>query len=334
MIAAMNEAAIRVEGLTKRFGDVDALKGIDFVVPQGTVFGLLGPNGAGKTTAIRILATVLTPTSGKAEVLGYDVARQAAEVRYRIGLAGQFAAVDPNLTGRENLRLIGKLVHLPSREIGPRGAELLERFGLSDAADRPVRTYSGGMRRRLDLAAALVQRPPVLFFDEPTTGLDPQSRAQLWEMTRELVADGTTVLLTTQYMEEADRLSSQIAVINKGEVIAMDTPAALKARMGGTVIEFGLADDGTAELGAKALSRLESHSPEREREMVRLTTDEGPRVLMEALRALDSEGITPVTLTVREPSLDDVFLALTGRHAEEGDAAPTRKARGRKAGAA
>jgi daunorubicin resistance ABC transporter ATP-binding subunit len=316
MIPRMSDTAIRVEGLVKRFGAVVALHGIDFEVPAGTVFGLLGPNGAGKTTAIRILATVLTPDAGTAEVLGFDVARHPDEVRYRIGLAGQYAAVDPNLTGRENLRLIGKLVHLPSSQILPRAGELLERFDLADAADRPVRTYSGGMRRRLDLAAALVQRPPVLFFDEPTTGLDPHSRAELWNMTRELVADGTTVLLTTQYMEEADRLASRIAVVDRGRVIALDTPAALKARMGGTVIEFGLDSEATAELAAKVLSRLDDHRPEREREAVRVTTDEGPRYLMEALRALDGQGLTPESLSVRQPSLDDVFLALTGRHAE------------------
>jgi daunorubicin resistance ABC transporter ATP-binding subunit len=329
-MAAMSDPAIRVEGLTKRFGDIVALDGIDFAVEPGTVFGFLGPNGAGKTTAIRILATVLTPTSGTAEVLGYDVVRQPDQVRYRIGLAGQFAAVDPNLTGFENLRLIGKLVHLPPNAIPARARELLDRFGLTDAADRPVRTYSGGMRRRLDLAAALVQRPPVLFFDEPTTGLDPQSRAQLWDMTRELVAEGTTVLLTTQYMEEADQLSSQVAVIDKGRVIALDTPSALKARLGGSVIEFGLGSDAVAGIAEKTLATLDGHTPERERETVRITTATGPQFLVEALRALDAQGITPASLTVREPSLDDVFLVLTGHHAE--DRLPARKGRGRRGG--
>jgi daunorubicin resistance ABC transporter ATP-binding subunit len=316
MVPGMTETAIKVEGLVKRFGPVVALDGIDFTVPAGTIFGLLGPNGAGKTTAVRVLATILAPDSGRAEVLGYDVLRRPDEVRYRIGLAGQYAAVDANLTGRENLRLIGRLVHLPRASIVSRASELLERFGLADAADRPVRTYSGGMRRRLDLAAALVQRPPVLFFDEPTSGLDPHSRSELWEMTRELVSEGTTVLLTTQYLEEADRLAGRIAVIDKGRVIALDTPLALKAQMGSTVIELGLGTDELARRAAALLARLNGHAPEREGATVRLKTDEGPRLLMDALRALDAESIVPATLAVREPSLDDVFLALTGRHAE------------------
>src|SRR6266581_4575695 len=219
----MNEKAIVVDGLRKSFGDVVALDGVDFEVERGTVFGLLGPNGAGKTTAVRVLATVLRPDGGRAEVLGHDVVREAEAVRHRIGLAGQNAAVDPNLTGRENLRLIGRLTQLPRGQIDPRSGEILERFGLADAADRPVRTYSGGMRRRLDVGAALVHRPPVLFLDEPTTGLDPEGRNELWDVIRELVADGTTVLLTTQYLEEADRLADRIVVIDRGKVIADDT---------------------------------------------------------------------------------------------------------------
>src|SRR5947207_3728944 len=221
----MSDVAIRVEGLTKRFGMVTALDGIDLEVPARTVFGLLGPNGAGKTTAIRVLSTILQPDAGRAEVLGLDVVREAKEVRRRIGLAGQYAAVDGNLTGRENLILIGRLVHLPRRSIGARAKDLLERFQLTEAADRPVRTYSGGMRRRIDLAAALVNRPPLLFLDEPTTGLDPQSRNDVWAMVAELVADGTTVVLTTQYLEEADRLAARVAVVDGGRVIANDTPA-------------------------------------------------------------------------------------------------------------
>ena len=222
----MSDAAILVEGLTKRFGTVAALDGIDFEVPAGTVFGLLGPNGAGKTTAVRVLATILRPDGGRAEVMGYDVVRQAAQVRLRIGLAGQYAAVDANLTGRENLRLVGSSPSCAAPSVGPRADELLGRFDLTDAADRPVRTYSGGMRRRLDVAAALVQRPPVLFLDEPTTGLDIQSRTELWSVIRELVAEGTTVLLTTQYLEEADRLADRIAVVDHGHVVANDTSAA------------------------------------------------------------------------------------------------------------
>src|ERR671935_762582 len=243
----MSVVAIRVEGLTKRFGAVTALDGIDLEVPARTVFGLLGPNGAGKTTAIRVLSTILEPDSGHAEVLGLDVVQEAKAVRRQIGLAGQYATVDPNLTGRENLRLIGRLVHLPRHESARRTDALLERFELTGAADRPVRTYSGGMRRRVDLAAALVNRPPVLFLDEPTTGLDPFSRNAVWEMIGELVHDGTTVVLTTQYLEEADRLASRVAVLCPGHGIADDTPAQLKARLGSTVIEIGFSDASTPE---------------------------------------------------------------------------------------
>jgi daunorubicin resistance ABC transporter ATP-binding subunit len=316
----MTDVAIRVEGLTKRFDTVTALDGIDLDVPARTVFGLLGPNGAGKTTAIRILSTILKPDAGRAEVLGRDVVREAKEVRQQIGLAGQYATVDPNLTGRENLRLIGRLVHLPRREISRRADALLERFELTAAADRPVRTYSGGMRRRVDLAAALVNRPPVLFLDEPTTGLDPYSRNEVWAMIGELVADGTTVVLTTQYLEEADRLASRVAVVDEGHVIANDTPAQLKARLGSTVIEIGLADASSAKRAHDVLARAGTPSPELEGSTVRLTAHEGARLLVDALRALDGQGIVPATLAVREPSLDDVFLALTGHHAEEVEA--------------
>jgi ABC-2 type transport system ATP-binding protein len=311
---SQNGIAIKAAGLTKRFGSVVALDGIDFQVAAGTIFGFLGPNGAGKTTAIRILTTILTPDEGRAEILGYDVVRDPDAVRYRIGLAGQFAAVDPNLTGQENLRLVGKLAQMPRHAIVSRADELLDHFDLSEAADRPVRTYSGGMRRRLDVAAALVQRPPVLFLDEPTTGLDLQSRNALWDTIRELVSEGTTVLLTTQYLEEADRLAGRVAVIDVGRVIAEGTPAQLKANLGNTVIEIGMRDDVEAVRAQAALAALNG-GPELEGKMLRLSS-EGPGVLMDVLRTLDGQGLSPSSLTVREPSLDDVFLALTGHHAE------------------
>jgi len=313
----MTSNAIVVEDLHKRFGDVEALAGIDLEVAEGTVFGLLGPNGAGKTTAVRVLATVLQPDGGRAEVLGYDVVGQAEAVRRRIGLAGQYAAVDPNLTGRENLRMVGLLAQLVRSRILPRAAELLERFDLTSAADRPLRTYSGGMRRRLDIAASLMQRPPVLFLDEPTTGLDITSRNELWEMIRELVNEGTTVLLTTQYLEEADRLAGRIAVVDEGRVIANDTPEALKSQLGSTVVEMDVRGNGRAQDAVRVLSVRLSDRVEQEGERIRITSERGADVLIEALRILDDQGMAPDALTVREPSLDDVFLALTGHHAED-----------------
>jgi daunorubicin resistance ABC transporter ATP-binding subunit len=329
----MSDPAILVDGLVKRFDDLVALDGVDFEVPRGSVFGLLGPNGAGKTTAVRILSTILPPDAGRAEVLGRDVVREADAVRHRIGLAGQFAAIDPNLTGRENLRLIGLLAQMPSEQIRRRADELLERFDLSDAADRPAKTYSGGMRRRLDIAGALVPKPPVLFLDEPTTGLDLPSRNELWEMIRELVGDGTTVLLTTQYLEEADRLAHRIAVVDHGRVIANDTPAALKAEMGSTVVEIGLFDGEAAERGVQLLSGRYAGRVEREGRVLHITSDDGPGVLIDALRSLDGADLEPASLAVREPSLDDVFLALTGHRAEtpgngDGPPQPGRRPRG------
>jgi len=316
----MDETAIEVEGLTKLFGDVVALEDVGFSVPTRSVFGLLGPNGAGKTTAIRILATVLKPDDGRALVLGRDVTREPDDVRRQIGLAGQFAAVDPNLTGRENLRLIGKLTQMETPAIMPRATELLARFDLADAADRPVRTYSGGMRRRLDVAAALVPHPPVLFLDEPTTGLDLHSRNALWAMIRELVDEGTTVLLTTQYLEEADRLAERVAVIDHGHVIANDAPSVLKAQLGSTVAELGFEDEASSE---RARELLVGRYPgaDREGDTVRLSTNDGAHILIDVLRTLDGVGMSPSRLGVHEPSLDDVFLALTGRKAEaEGSA--------------
>jgi ABC-2 type transport system ATP-binding protein len=287
---------------------------VDFDVPVGTVFGLLGPNGAGKTTIVRILSTILHPDRGRAEVMGHDVVHDAGEVRYQIGLAGQYAAVDPHLTGRENLRLIGRLAQLPRKAIGPRADELLERFGLSEAASRPLRTYSGGMRRRLDVAAALVQRPPVLLMDEPTTGLDIQSRSELWEVTRELVAEGSTVLLTTQYLEEADQLADRIAVVDNGQVVANDTATALKNRLGSTTIELGMEGEDESIRAEKLLSDRFSELTERDNGTVRLTSSRGPHVLIDVLRSLEAEGLSPISLSVREPTLDDIFLMLTGQH--------------------
>ncbi|MFL5881938.1 MAG: ATP-binding cassette domain-containing protein [Actinomycetota bacterium] len=311
---------LRARGLARRFGERAALAGASFEVAPGEVLGLLGPNGAGKTTAIRILTTILAPDGGRAEVLGLDVVRQAEEVRYRIGLAGQYAAIDPNLTGRENLRLTGRLAQLPTADARTRADELLERFQLTDAGDRPARTYSGGMRRRLDVAAALVQRPPVVFLDEPTTGLDLQSRNALWEMIRELVAEGTTVLLTTQYLEEADRLAQRIAVVDGGRVIADDTPAALKAELGSTVIELGMGDATRAVRAEDLVTRMAGR-PERDGATLRLPSDDGSRLLIDVLRLLDDQDLAPVTLAVRDPSMDDVFLALTGHRAEAETAA-------------
>ena len=308
--------AIVVEGLRKRFGEVVALDGIDFAVPPGTVFGLLGPNGAGKTTAVRVLTTLLVPDQGSASVLGVDVVRGAEEVRRQIGLAGQYAAVDENLTGRENLRLVGRLSHLPAGVVRQRSDDLLARFELADAADRIVRTYSGGMRRRLDLSAALVHRPPVLFLDEPTSGLDPRSRADLWQVIEDLVAEGTTLLLTTQYLEEADRLADRIAVVDGGRIIAAGTSSELKEQVGSTLVEVTVADPSAAERARAALAPL-GPVEVTGGDVVALTVDDGPRALPAVVRRLDAEGVDVAALAVREPTLDDVFLTLTGHRTSE-----------------
>jgi ABC-2 type transport system ATP-binding protein len=332
--------AIEVDNLQKTFTgkrEVRALDGVSFAVDEGTVFGLLGPNGSGKTTVVRVLTTILQADGGSARVLGHDVRKKAALVRTLIGLAGQYAAVDENLTGRENLQMVGNLNHLPRSFVAGRAVELLEQFNLSDAGDRPLKTYSGGMRRRLDLAAALVARPTVLFLDEPTTGLDPQSRNDLWEVIERLVGGGTTVLLTTQYLEEADRLASSLAVIDHGKVIAEGTPESMKADLGATVLEVGLPSIDDARRTGAILDTLGPHEALVNGTMVEVTVDNGPQAAMIGLRALDAEGITPQTFNLREPSLDDVFLSLTGHRTEDGppdpddDLSPRQKRRKRRA---
>ncbi len=309
--------AIQAEGLAKRFGATRALDGVDLQVEPGVVLGLLGPNGAGKTTAVRILATLLHPTAGHAEVGGYDVVRQPQQVRQLIGLTGQYAAVDENLTGTENLSMLGRLLGMGRAGARRRAAELLAHFDLADAAGRPVKTYSGGMRRRLDLAASLVGQPPVLFLDEPTTGLDPRSRNSLWAVIRELVAQGTTLLLTTQYMEEADQLAGHIAVIDHGRVIAQGTPDELKATIGGQVLEVRPAEAGDLDRAAALLGELTGAQATIDRDLRLISVPmPDPTWLPVAVRRLDEAGVTVVDLALRRPSLDEVFLALTGRPAE------------------
>src|SRR5215211_3707682 len=318
----MSDAAIITQGLRRSFGPIKAVDGVDLNAPAGTVLGLLGPNGAGKTTIVRILTTLLTPDAGSARVAGYDVVRDAEALRSVIGLAGQYAAVDENLTGRENLDLVGRLYHLGRSEARRRAEEMLERFELTDAANRTAKTYSGGMRRRLDLGASLVGRPQVLFLDEPTTGLDPRGRLEMWDVIRDLVTEGTTLLLTTQYLDEADRLADSIAVIDGGRVIAEGTSDQLKARVGGEMLALRVADRNRAAEAAGTVlglgpggGNVDNNTGEIN---VPVGTD-GTAILTEAVRRLDDHRIQLADVGLRRPTLDDVFLALTGHAAEEAD---------------
>jgi ABC-2 type transport system ATP-binding protein len=319
----LSSPAVRVEGVTKSFGSTAALAGVDLVVPEGTVFGLLGPNGAGKTTLVRVLATLLTPDAGRAEVFGLDVTSEAPAVRELLGLTGQFAAVDEILSGRENLVMFGRLFDLSPAEARRRADELLERFDLADAGDRPARTYSGGMRRRLDLASSLLTRPRILFLDEPTTGLDPRSRNQIWAIARELVRDGTTLLLTTQYLEEADELADRIAVIDHGRVIAEGTGNELKERIGGQILEVELASASSRDEAQAVLRGVGCGDPEPEDRADRLTVPaprNGLELIEDAAAALRHAGIEVSNMGLRGPTLDDVFLQLTGAPpSENGD---------------
>jgi len=306
--------AVVLEGITKSFGSTKALAGVDLTVATGTICGVLGPNGAGKTTAVRILTTLLRPDGGHASVAGFDVVRNATDVRYRIGLAGQSAAVDEKLTGRDNLRMFGRLYHLTRPDAAARADELLERFVLTDAADRVVKTYSGGMRRRLDLAASLVIAPPVLFLDEPTTGLDPRSRNAVWQSIRALAADGTTVLLTTQYLDEADQLADHIAVIDTGRVIAAGTSTELKSLIGGDHIDVVLRFEHDLPIAAEALGRVTGTRPQTRAEALQISAPVSGTAgfLTRAVRELDAVGAEIEDISLRRPTLDDVFLQLTG----------------------
>jgi ABC-2 type transport system ATP-binding protein len=312
-MTADDGAAILAEGLHKRFKRAHALRGLDLTVPAGTVCGLLGPNGAGKTTAVRILATLTAPDTGRARVAGYDVLRDAARVRARIGLAGQHAAVDEKLSGRDNLRMFGRLYHLPGRLARRRADELLGQFGLAEAADRVVKGYSGGMRRKLDLAASLIVAPPVLFMDEPTTGLDPRSRADIWVGVRGLAAGGTTVLLTTQYLDEADHLAGRIAVVDSGRVIASGTPGELKAEIGGRLTVV-VSDAGSLAGAAAVLARITGGEPasDPEHRQVSVAVVGAAVTLADVAVELSRAGVAAEDVALRQPTLDDVFLRLTG----------------------
>jgi ABC-2 type transport system ATP-binding protein len=330
--------AVEAHDLVKVFprGNVRALDGVSLQIETGTVLGLLGPNGAGKTTAVRVLSTILEPDSGSATILGHDVVKEPDVIRRLIGLAGQYATVDENLTGRENLRMIGRLSHLSRKVAAQRATQLLDAFRLEDAANRPLKTYSGGMRRRLDLAAALVASPPVLFLDEPTTGLDPSGRQDLWGVIEDLTAEGTTVLLTTQYLEEADRLARDIVVVDHGSVIAQGTPAELKAGLGTSVVAVTLTTVEEVHRAVPLLTPLTDREPVVDGSIIELTVENGPAVGAEVLRSLDAARIPVGGLALREPSLDDVFLSLTGHktEAETEEEREARKGGGRRRGVA
>ncbi|MDP2012614.1 MAG: ATP-binding cassette domain-containing protein [Actinomycetota bacterium] len=313
----MADAAVLAEGLVKEFGSVKALNGIDLTVERGQVVGLLGPNGAGKTTVVRILSTLLIPTSGRAQIAGYDVVKQPEQVRKAIGLTGQAAAVNEYLTGRENLLMFGALYHLPKKYVKERTDQLLESFELTEAANRPAKTYSGGMRRRLDLASSLIAQPSILFLDEPTTGLDPRSRLGMWDVINELVANGTTVLLTTQYLEEADQLAQQIVVIDHGLVIAKGSAEELKDQIGGDRIEISIVDPARVNDALAAIRAVASGEAQVDELKISAPVTGGSTVLVEAVRALDAQGVEVSDLLLRRPTLDDVFLSLTGHVAEE-----------------
>ena len=310
--------AIEVRGLVKRFGRTIAVDGVDLSVRRGSVFGLLGPNGAGKTTLVRILATLLRPDAGSARVLGHDVLHEGDAVRGTVGLTGQFASVDEDLTGRENLIMLGRLYGLSRRRAKARADELLEAFGIADAANRPVKTYSGGMRRRVDIAASIIVTPQIVFLDEPTTGLDPHSRNQVWSIIRSLVAEGTTVLLTTQYLEEADQLSSRIAVIDRGRIVAEGTSNELKARVGAGSLHVRLDDPTTRERAARVLSAALGNEVRMDADPMTLSAQVGDRArVAPALARLTDAGIDVVQFSMGQPSLDEVFLALTGHNTGE-----------------
>ena len=315
----MTDVMVEAEGLVKRFGETRALQGVDLAVPRGTVHGVLGPNGAGKTTAVRILSTLLRPDAGRARIAGYDVVRDAEKVRSRIGLTGQYASVDEDLTGRQNLVLFGTLLDLRKRAAKERAAELLAWFDLTEAADRPAKTYSGGMRRRLDLAASLVGRPDVIFLDEPTTGLDPSKREDMWQVVRSLVRDGSTVLLTTQYLEEAEALADEITVIDHGRVIANDTPDRLKRIVGGQTLEVRPADPADLEKTGLILASVAANhaAAEQTRKGVLAVPVSGDEALTEAVARLATAGIAVTELSMHLPSLDEVFFTLTGKAKEE-----------------